>query len=147
MTSKRTQIASALKNSLLAVTGITGVSYDEIKLLASDFQEIELPAIQIIDMAEDNVHEMRRGLKSWNVSLELVIGPKIATNYVPVQSDVWDFLEAMETKLFQDPKLSLSFVTQMTLLGTTTDLHILKPLFTARMDLMISYYQMLSSSC
>lgn len=145
MTSRRTEIATALKNVVSGITGITKVSFDEVKLLATDFQEFELPAIQIIDMAEDNVHEMGRGLKTWNISLEIVIGPK--ANYVPIQSDLWDILELLETNLFKDPKLGLQYVTQMTLLGTTTDLHILRPLYTARMDLQVSYYQILVRQC
>jgi len=145
MTSRRTQIADALKSSLSAVTGIVTVSYSDIRLLASDFKDYELPAVQIIDMAEDNVHEMGRGLKSWNISLEIVIGPK--ETYVPSQSDLWDLLETIESTIFKNPKLSLQYVTQMTLLGTTTDLHILKPLFTARMDLQVSYYQTLVQPC
>lgn len=145
MTSKRTSIATALKNLIDGISSITTVSFDQIKLLASDFQEFELPAVQIVDMAEDSVHEQGRALKTWNLSLEIVIGPK--PNYIPTQPDLWDLLETLETEIFKEPKLGLSYVTQITLLGSTTDLHILQPLYTARMDLQIGYYQLLRSSC
>lgn len=145
MSSRRTDIAQALKTVVSGITEIKNVSFDEIKLLASDFQDFELPTVQIIDMAEDNTHEMGRGLKAWAISLEIVIGPK--PNYWPVQSDLWDLLEKIESALFADPKLGLAYVTQMTLLGSTTDLHILKPFYTARMDIQIGYYQVLVKPC
>ncbi len=145
MTSLRTEIATKLKTVIENISSITTVSFDDIKLLASDFSEYELPVVQIIDMAEDNTHEMTRAFKIWNISLEIVIGPKL--NYVPKQSDLWDLLETIESALFADPKLALPYVTQMTLLGTTTDLHLLKPLYTARMDLQVNYYQVLVRPC
>ena len=147
MTSRRTNIATNLVAVLAGIPGIVSINYEVIKLLASDFNETELPAVQLIDMAEDNSHERGRALKTWNLSIELVIGPKTSTNYVPSQADLWDHIEKIEQYIFENPKLGLPYVNQVVLLGSVTDLHILRPLYTARVDIQIVYYQPLVSVC
>lgn len=147
MTSKRTDICSALVGILSNITGIKTVNYETIKLLASDFAEYELPVVQLIDLSEESRHELGRSLKTWNLVLEIVIGPVSSSSYVPKQSDLWDLLELIERKIWEDPKLGLSYVVQSTLLGSSTDLHLLSPLYTARLDFQILYYQPLVSTC
>ena len=144
MSSRRTEIAQSLVNILGTLTEIKTINYEQIKLLASDFSEYELPVVQIVDLAEDSTHEMGKALKTWNISLEIVIGPITSANYVPKQSDLWDLLEKIERKIWSDPKLNISYVNQCTLLGSSTDLHILAPLYTARLDFQIIYYQPLA---
>jgi hypothetical protein len=111
----------------------------------SDFQDFELPAAQIIDLSDDNIHERTRGKKTWNITIEIVVGPTVSAT--PSQGALWDLLETIEQALFQLPNLGLSEVIHMRLLGSTTDLHILMPLYTARIDLQVDYYQTLVSPC
>jgi hypothetical protein len=111
----------------------------------SDFQDFELPAAQIIDLSDDNIHERTRGKKTWNITIEIVVGPTVSAT--PSQGALWDLLETIEQALFQLPNLGLSEVIHMRLLGSTTDLHILMPLYAARIDLQIDYYQTLVSPC
>jgi hypothetical protein len=147
MASRQTEIIQALVSILSTMPEVKTINYDRIKLLASDFSEYELPVLQIIDMAEDSQHEKGRALKTWNISIEIVIGPIAATSYVPTQTDLWDLRELVERKIWADPKLGLSYVIQCLLLGSSTDLHILQPLYTARLDFQIIYYQPLVSYC
>lgn len=145
MASMRTQIAAEIVSVITAMTDYKWVSHETIKLLATDFQEFELPAAQVIDLGDDNIHERTRGKKTWNLTIEIVIGPK--TGYVPKQTDLWDLVEKTEQALFSDPKLGIPDVIHMRLLGSTTDLHILQPLYTARIDLQVDYYQSLVRPC
>lgn len=145
MSSMRTQIAQNIISTIVASGLYKYASYSVIKMLASDFSEYELPAVQFIDLGDDNIHERSRAKKTWNVTLELVIGPK--TNYVPKQEDLWDLIELTEQALFLDPKLNIPEVIHMKLLGSTTDLHTLQPLYTARIDIQIDYYQPLVRPC
>jgi len=145
MSSMRTQIAQNIISAINSSGLYKYASYKVIKMLASDFSEYELPAVQFIDLGDDNVHERSRAKKTWNVTLELVIGPK--PNYVPQQDDLWDLIELTEQALFINPKLNLYDVIHMKLLGSTTDLHTLQPLYTARIDLQIDYYQALVRPC
>jgi len=145
MSSMRTQIAQNIISTIVASGLYKYASYSVIKMLASDFSDYELPAVQFIDLGDDNFHERSRAKKTWNVTLELVIGPK--TNYVPKQEDLWDLIELTEQALFLDPKLNIPEVIHMKLLGSTTDLHTLQPLYTARIDIQIDYYQPLVRPC
>ncbi len=145
MSSLRAQIAEKIITVINASGYFKWASHETIKMLASDFQEYELPALQLIDLGDDSVHERTRAKKTWNLTLEIVIGPK--TNYVPKQTDLWDLLEITEQALFYDPKLGIDEVIHMKLLGSTTDLHILQPLYTARIDLQVDYYQALVRPC
>jgi hypothetical protein len=147
MASRKTEICQALVTILGTLADIKTINYQTIKLLASDFSEYELPVVQLIDLAEESQHEKGRALKTWNLSLEIVIGPITSTSYVPTQTDLWDIMEKIEQKIWADPKLGLNYVVQALLLGSQTDLHILSPLYTARIDFQILYYQPLVTNC
>jgi len=145
MSSIRRQIAEAIIDRLDTVTSLKWKSYEIIKMKAQDFQDFELPAAQIIDLSDDNQHERTRGKKTWNITIELVVGPTVSTS--PSQGDLWDLLETVEQALFALPNLGITEVIHMRLLGSTTDLHILQPFYTARVDLQVDYYQVLVSPC
>ena len=147
MPSMRSQIADALLARIALIPGVKTSTFDRIKLLESDFDEWELPAVQIIDNEETNVHEMKRGRKSWPVTIELVIGPKQSTQYVPTQKDQWDLIEEIEKTVMQTPKLGLAAVIQVRLLGSITDQGLLRPYYTARINFVIDYYQELVGPC
>ena len=143
--SMRTQIATALVSTLTAVTGIKYVAYDKVRMLASDFQDWEIPAVQLIDLGDDNKHEQRRAHKTWNFILELVMGDK--TSGLISQKDLWNMLEKIERALFATPNLGIAGVIHIKLLGSVTDLHMLAPFYTARIDLQVEYYQPLVDVC
>jgi len=145
MTSIRTDIATALAAKIATLTTVKTVNIDPIRLAASDFNEYQLPAVQIIDTQETNVHEMVRGRKTWNLGIEIIIGPTTLT--VPRQTDLWDLMESIEQKIFEDPKLGDPNVIHMKLIGSMTDLHLLSPLYIGKIDVQIDYYQALVRSC
>jgi hypothetical protein len=141
----KTQIATAIVNKLSTLTSIKSVSFDRVRMLSSDFQDWEIPAIQIIDLGDDNEHAQRRALKRWNVTIELVMGSK-STGLI-FQKDLWNLEQEIERKLWEVPNLAIPSVVHMHLLGSTTDLHTLAPYYTARIDLIIEYYQPLVDVC
>lgn len=147
MTSRRTEIANALvaKLTTLVPTSIKTVLSDKVRLLASDFQDFELPAVQIIDVGELNTHEQRRGRKTWSLSLEVVIGPTV--NVAVTQRDLWDLLELIEKTIWPTPNLGLTYVIHAMLLGSSTDLHMMDPFYTGRIDMTVDYYQALVGDC
>lgn len=150
MASIRTQIAEALvaRIATLVPTYLKVVEFDTVRLLATDFQEWELPGIQIIDLGEVNQYDGSGvGKKTWNLSIEIVIGPVISTNYQPVQADLWDLMERVENLLGGRPNLGIPQVLHGLLLGSSTDLHLIKPLYTARIDYAFVYHQHLSGDC
>lgn len=143
--SVRSKIATAIVTRMSLMTDLKLVTFDDVKIQISDFQDHEIPALQIIDLGEVNTHEMRRAKKSWNLVLEVIIGPTATVEYD--QQDLWDLMQAIEEHLFADPKLGLSEVIQMNLVTSSTDLHLLKPFYLGRIEVMIDYYQPITGTC
>ena len=144
--SVKSAICDAMLARLALMTEWKYKSFDLVKLESADFATNELPAIQMIDLGEINTHEMRRGKKQWNVVLEIIIGPD-GVNTPPTQKDLWDLMQKTEETLWAVPNLWLPTVTQMVLLGSSTDLHLLTPLYLGRIEMLIEYYQPLVGSC
>lgn len=147
MPSIRSQIADAFLARVALVMDIKTSSFDRVRLLDGDFAEWELPAVQLIDGEELNVHEMLRGRKTWPITVELVIGPIAATGYEPTQKKLWDLIEAIENSVMSEPKLGLAKVLHVKLLGSNTDQGLLHPFYTARINFTVDYYQNLVGEC
>lgn len=145
MPSVKTLISQALINQVGLVSDFKYKAFDVVRLGASDFQEWELPAVQIIDLGEVSQHEARRAKKTWTLALEIIMGPLSAST--PVQTDLWDLMQKTEEQIFQAPQLGLSQVIQLNLLGSSTDLHLMQPYYLGRLDLEVMYYQPLVSTC
>ena len=143
--SMKSLIAAALKNILASDTRFRYVSYDEVRLAAADFADYELPAIQIIDLQETVIHEQSRKKAAWLLALEIIMKP---TELDAVsQEDLWDFMHEIERKLWANPQLGVSGVIQLRYIGNQTDLHLLAPFYTGRMDVEVSYYEHLVRNC
>jgi hypothetical protein len=143
MTSRRTAISQEIMARLAVVTAIKTRSFDKIRLLASDFQDWELPLAQVIDLGDNATYINQQRRRTWNLAIEIAIGPKAEDGVN--QAELWDLMEEVEVALDALPKLNLSYVIHLKQLGSSTDLHLLEPLYTGRIDLTIDYYSL--SSC
>lgn len=143
--SMRSQIADALMARLALVTEFKYTNFDKVKLVASDFQDFEIPACQIIDLGETVEHEQRRAKKFWNLAVEIVIGPSAAASVT--QKDLWDLMEHTERTIFAVPNLGVSKMLHLHLIGTSTDLHFMEPFYVGRLELMAQYFQPLVGDC
>lgn len=141
----RTQIANALMARLNLITEFNYRSFDTVRLQNGDFQEFELPACQVVDLGNPNVHEMKRGKRTWNIAVEIIMGPK--STDTPDQTDLWDLIEYTENTIFAVPNLGVAGVVHMLLLDSYTDLHLMQPYYLGRIELMIEYYQPLVGVC
>lgn len=145
MSSIKTLISQALILKLADVTALKYRAFDVVRLQSSDFQEWELPAVQVIDLGEINIHEVRQAKKQWTLALEVIIGPLTAST--PVQTDLWDLMETIENTLFTNPNLGVPGVIHMQLLGSSTDLHFMLPYYLGRIELLVEYRQPLLGAC
>lgn len=149
MASHRTQIADQIQAQIAAA--IPELRYcaagQRPKIVGGDFNETELPAVQIIGGGESNIHEVKQGRKTWRVLVEVVIGPIAFEGYEPIERDLWDLMERIERAVMAKPKLSLAFVVQARLIGSEPDLALLHPLFSGRLEFEVEYKQPLVGSC
>jgi len=143
--SVRSKIADALLARLALVTDLKYRAFDVVRLQASDFQDYEIPAVQIIDLAELNTHEMKRGKKDWNLVIEVIVGP--TESAAVTQQTLWDLMQLIEETVWAVPNLGLSEVIHMKLLTTSTDLHLMAPFYLGRIELSVMYYQPLVGTC
>lgn len=145
MPSIRSQIADALLARIATLPAIKSSSFDVVRLQANDFQDWELPAVQIIDLGEINTHETRRAKKGWQLVVELILGPTGAT--VPTQKTLWDLMQDLEQAIWAEPNLNIPGVVHMVLTQTSTDLHLMTPYYLGRIELQVDYYQPLVGTC
>lgn len=141
----KSSISAAILTKLDSVAALKHKSFDLIRLTSADFQEWELPAVQIIDLSEANVHEMRQAKKQWTLALEVIVGPLAAST--PKQTDLWDLMETIENTLFTSPNLGIPGVIHMQLLGSSTDLHFMLPYYLGRIEILVEYRQPLLGAC
>lgn len=139
MSCMKSDIASAILERLNAVSSLKSKTFDTVKLAATDFQDHELPAVQMIDLSESVEHEQRRAKKTWQIALEVILKPNEFGN--KSQKDLWDLCYEVERALWQIPNLRLPGVIHLRYLGSQTDLHLLAPFYFARLDFEVIYYQ------
>ena len=143
----KSQIASALVSRIQLVTVANGftqdvatVAFDKVKVAISDYKDYELPAVQVIDLAKNFVHEHSRSKSSWFVAVEIILRTTDTLGVVDQQS-LWDLQEDVMRSIMAEPKLGLAFVIHTKLLDEVTDLHLQEPHYIATIGLEILYYE------
>lgn len=143
--SMKSKIADALVAKLNEVSDLVYVKFDEVRVNATDFQEHELPACQVIDVQESVTHEQNRVLKNWNLTIEVVL--KQTSYRIVNQQALWDLMYQIERKLWSIPNLGIPGVVHMVYIGNQTDLHLVDPYYIGKLDLQVVYYESLVRDC
>lgn len=143
--SVRSKIADALMARLALIPEVKYRSFDTVRLQASDFADYEIPAVQIIDLAELTTHEMKRAKKDWNLVIEVIVGPTMTEGVT--QQGLWNLMQLVEQTIWAVPNFGLSEVIHAKLLTTSTDLHLMAPFYLGRIELSVMYYQPLVGEC
>jgi len=146
--SKKSEILTKIVEvltQLIATNDIKVVNYQTIKLVFSDFEGWELPAIQLIDQGELVEHEQGRARKTWDIVLEIVL--KSSVDGLVDQQALFDLQYLVERTLWEVPNLRIPGMIDLKYLGSSTDLHMVLPYFYCRMDLQARYYDPLVSTC
>ena len=143
----KTQIASKIKQSLQQVTVANGysqdlrtITFDQIRLNISDYNDYEIPAIQIIDLSSNVNHEMTRSKTSWFLTLEICLRSTLTLGVIN-QEKLWDLQEDIIRAIMIDPRLGLNFVVSVKIIDSLTDLHFEQPNYIANIGLEIEYYE------
>ena len=139
-----TKIALVL-NDLVVSEDIRVVNYQVIKQVFADFNDFDLPAIQLIDQGELVEHEQGRAKKTWDLVLEIVM--KSTVEGEVNQQSLFDLQNKVELKLWEKPNLLIKGVIDLKYLGSSSDLHMVLPYYYVRMDFQVRYYDPLVSEC
>jgi len=147
MISKKSQILTKIVSILetLIPNDIKTVNYQIIKIADGDFEEWELPAIQLIDQGEIVEHEQGRARKTWDLVLEILL--KTTVEGQVNQQTMFDLQNLIERTLWENPQIGIPGVIDLKYNGSQSDLHLLSPLYYCRMDFTVRYYDALVSTC
>ena len=141
----KSQIADALVARINLVTVANGytmdvkyVKFDKIKLNIQDYQNHELPAVQLIDLSKNFEHSMSQSESKWFIAIEMVMRTTEQLGTVD-QKSLWDFEEDVMRSIMKVPRLGLSFVRHVKLVDAQTDLHLHEPNYVATLGIEILY--------
>lgn len=147
------QIADAIKTRIELVTIANGyskdiktVSYDTIRLNIQDYQDHELPAVQIIDINKLFTMSFSQSESSWFLALELCMRTTETIGVVK-QGDLWDLMENVVRAIMEVPRLGLSFVRHVLPVDEITDLHLQEPNYIATIGLEIKFREPIIAEC
>lgn len=141
----KSRIGDRLVEILNGVRDVKTVTFDKVKLLASDFGETEIPAIQLIDVSQTGSHEQSRVKYVWLIALELVM--KQTTDRSCDQRSLWNLEYQVKRKLWASPNLGIPGVFHIQFVNAETDLHLLEPFYFARIFFEVHFYESLVRDC
>jgi len=146
LNSPQTQIAEKLKLAIENVTIANGysrdvktVAFDKVRLNIADYQDYELPAVQLIDLSSNINHQLSRSLTNWFIAIEICL--RTTTSGIVDQKALWDLQTDIIRAIMIDPKLSLNFVTHVVIIDKTTDLHLQEPNYIGTIGIEIQFYE------
>jgi len=140
-----TQIIDAIVSRIQTVPEIVTINSDRIVLATSDFQDHEIPAVQIWDLAQSIQHQRGRILVNWSISIEIIL--RSLESGAASQRSLWDLRRKIQLALWEEPNLNLPGVVHMIYTSNITDLHLVEPNYIARLDLDVQFYDELTGSC
>lgn len=141
----KTIIARRLVEILQGVRDVKTVVFDKVKVLASDFDDTSLPAIQLIDVGQVGQHEQGRVKYTWTIALELVM--KQTVDREVSQRDLWNLEYQVKRKLWKNPNLKIPGVIDIKFVNAETDLHLLEPYYFARIYFEVTLYEAIVRDC
>jgi len=143
----KSQIADSLVSRINLVTVLNGytkdiktIRFDRVKLNIAEYEDWELPAVQLIDLSKLFRHEMSRSASQWFIAVELCLRTTEELGVVD-QRTLWDLMEDIIRAIMAEPKLGLPFVQHCRLVDEITDLHLQEPNYTATIGLEVLYHE------
>jgi hypothetical protein len=134
----KSKICNAVAAAVSGVRQIKTVVTDRVMLTSDDFGEVQLPAVQFIDLVEPSEHEKTRTIRRWNFALELIMKP---TQWDQVtQHDLWNLSELIIRAVGQNPNFGIPGVIHVEYLQSETDLHVVESHYIAKLNFRALYY-------
>ena len=145
-------IFEKMKTKFEELTWVNTVDYEKIRLFESDFHEHELPLIQMYDLRERSRHVQGRVSVEWSIAVEVVM-QSTETDTVN-QGILLDRKFETKEKIGDNVRLDLGTEPATTgrfihvaYRGSLTDLHLIPPMFMARLDFEALYEEPYTGVC
>jgi len=145
MSTIKVNIANALASALSTVTELKTINTNRILISIHDFNDHEIPAVQLFSLGESIVHERGRALRSWSMTLELIM-KSLVTGSV-TQYDLWDLGRKLEQALWLNPNLKIPGVVHLVYTGNINDIHTMEPYYILQQNFDVLYYDNLTGAC
>lgn len=146
MASPERDVFTAFYNRLVALSWVKSVAYEKIRV-AMDFQEHEVPAIQIYDGNQEFRHERTRLETDWQIVVELIM--KQTVSGVVDQMELFDKKYDIERQLGAMVQLGLQNSGMIHLMydNAVTDIHTFDPYYVARLTFVVKFYKPFTAEC
>ena len=143
----KAQISQALQNRVELVSKANGysqdiktVTWEKVRLNIQDYEDRELPAVQIIGTLKNFNHEMSRSKSVWYPVLEVCLRTTQTIGIVD-QGILFDLTEDVIRAVMAEPKLGLPWVVMTRLVDELSGLHLQEPNYIATIGLEVMYYE------
>lgn len=130
------KIFEALAVVLDAITWVKTVEYQRPRLVASDWREPELPAVQFFDNRASVTHQRGDIMVEWSLSIELIL--KSTELEVATQSVLFDRKKEIEDAIAANVDLGIPGMQHLRFDGWETDTTE-EPYFVCRLDFTALY--------
>ena len=138
----KTDILEALELKLKELPWAKSVEWKRIRLMAGDFADHDVPAIQFYAGATNYTHFTGRLEASTEISIELVMMQTSASVVEP--QDVMNYAEDIELKIGESPNLGIPGMVHLKYLSDEIDLHTIEPYYYVRLTFAAIYHKRFS---
>ena len=140
------KIASAIIAAVSGLREIKYATYKTVRITADDFNEIETPAVQLIDLVLTEEPEKSRTKNTWRIALELIMKP---TQYQQIdQSDLWSTCYSIKRAVGAVPGLGIPGLIHILPVQRVTSLpDLVPPYYVAKLEFDILFYESYVREC
>lgn len=119
---------------------VVTANFDKVKINIADYDDWELPAVQVIDLTKTFQHEMSRSRSTWFVAIEVCLRTTEEIG-VAEQGTLWTLQNDIMRSIMAKPQLDLDYLIHVRMIDEATDLHMLEPNYVGTIGLEIQYYE------
>lgn len=122
------------------------VNTEKIKLLSSDFEPHEFPAIQMYDLGETcQPAQQGENQCDWRVRIEIVL--KNTSTFLIDQASLRQYKHIVERAIGSQVQLGVKKIIRVDYVTGITDPHIVDDLYIAQLDFVIRYFKGYTREC
>lgn len=140
-----TEILNAIKAKIETLPWPVTVSWEKIRLTATDFAEHEIPVVQFYVPRIDSEHQVQTLESRMSVFVEVVLKQSF-TNTINA-STLWDYIEDIKDVIGQNANLGVPKVIHCRMVSRQTDLHTIEPYYYGLIEFEVIFKEAYTRIC